>query len=248
MPNIKSLFVRALLPAAAFWLLTGCARFDPRPLAQDTLRQRATVQHGADVTVRATVLSPRDAQAQFDTKLDRLGIQAVWVEVENRTAEPLWFLPAGIDREYCPPLEVAYRSRRWAAPATNRRIEDYCRTNAMASAVAPGATQSGFAFAQFVPGALAFNVDLLGHHDLRTFAFVEEVPGFKADFNRVHFDHLYPEQQIRRVDKSTLRRELEALPRRRPTSMVTSPPIPSMWSSSARSIPSCRLSSAAAGI
>ena len=183
------------------WLLTGCASFDPRPLSQDALRQRATVQHGAGVTVRATVLSPRDAQAQFDTKLDRRGIQAVWVEVENRSAGPLLFLPTGIDREYCPPLEVAYRSRRWAAPATNRRIEDYCRTNAMVSAVAPGATESGFAFAQFVPGALAFNVELLGHHDLQTFAFVQEVPGFKADFNRTHFDRLYPEQQIRPVDQ-----------------------------------------------
>ena len=49
----------------------------------------------------------------------------------------------------------------------------------MASAVAPSATKSGFAFAQFVPGALAFNVDLLGHHDLRTFAFVEEVPALR---------------------------------------------------------------------
>ena len=210
--DIKSLFVRVLLPAMALWLLTGCAGFDPRPLSQDALRQRATVQHGTDVTVRAAVLSPRDAQAQFDTKLDRLGIQAVWVEVENRCKEPLWFLPAGIDREYCPPLEVAYRSRRWAAPATNRRIEDYCRTNAMASAVAPSATESGFAFAQFIPGALAFNVELLGHRDLQTFAFVQEVPGFKADFNRVHFDRLYAQQQIRRVDQPTLRRELEALP------------------------------------
>ena len=210
--DIKSLSVPALLPAVAFCLLSGCARFDPRPLAQTTLRERATVQHGADVTVRAAVISPRDAQAHFDARLDRLGIQAVWVEVENRSAEPLWFLPAGIDRQYCPPLEIAYRCRRWGAPATNRRIEDYCRTNTMASAVAPGATQSGFAFAQFVPGALAFNVDLLGHHNLRSFAFVEEVPGFKADFNRVHFDQLYPERQIRRVDKPMLRRELEALP------------------------------------
>jgi hypothetical protein len=110
------------------------------------------------------------------------------------------------------PAIVAYRSRRWAAPATNRRIEDYCRTNTMASAVAPGATESGFAFAQFVPGALAFNVELLGQRDLQTFAFVQEVPGFKADFNRVHFDRLYAQPQIRRVDQATLRRELEALP------------------------------------
>ena len=210
--DIKSLIVRALLPATGLWLLTGCAGFHPRPLSEEALRQRATVQHGADVTVRATVLSPRDVEAQFDTKLDRLGIQAVWVEVENRSAQPLWLLPAGIDRDYCPPLEVAYRCRRWLAPATNRRIEDYCRTNAMDPGVAPGETESGFAFAQFVPGALAFNVELLGHRDLQTFAFVEEVPGFKADFNRVHFDRLYTPQQIRRVDQPTLRRELEALP------------------------------------
>ncbi len=208
----RSVITSALLLAVAPWLLAGCARFAPRPLTLEDLRQRATLQESGGLTVRAAVLSPKDAEAQFDTKLDRLGIQVVWVEVENHTAEPLWFLPAGIDREYSPPLEVAYRSRRRWAPATNGRIEDYCRTNAMASAVAAGTTEAGFVFAQFVPGALAFNVELLGPHDLRTFPFVEEVPGFKADFNRVHFDRLYPEQEIRQVDEPALRRALEALP------------------------------------
>jgi hypothetical protein len=175
------------------------------------LRERALCRQNQEVTVRTLVLSPQENRAVFDTTLDRKGIQPVWLEIENRSPQTLWFMPVGLDRDYYPPLEVAYRSHR-AGATTRRQMDAYFCTNTLPLALRPGTTNAGFAFGQILRGAKAFNVELLGTSNLLSFAFVQAVPGFKADFSRVALDRLADPALARQCNRAELRAELETLP------------------------------------
>jgi hypothetical protein len=197
---------------AALVLLAGCAHFNPHPIESQSLRDKAREQAADGLTVRAYVLSAKEAKGQFGAGLHDKGIQPIWIEIENRTPRQFWFLAVGVDREYYPATEAAYRTHRFAAPRTNERIDGYFRNCTLERTVPPHSTNAGFVFAQFVRGAKAFNVDLAGEDQVRSFPFVQEVPGFKADFNRVDLERLYRADAWRSVTAEELRRELESMP------------------------------------
>jgi hypothetical protein len=171
----------ALLACAG--LLTGCARFRPQPLSVESLRSSAPVEQRGEVRVRARLLSKEEMRRHFDTRLWKKHIQPVWIEIDNATEHPLWLLRVGVDRDYYPTVEAAYRSHRFAAPRTNRRIDDYFRANELPIVQPPGSTRSGFVHAEYLRDAKAFNVELLGSGTLQLFHFAPETPGFEADFN-----------------------------------------------------------------
>lgn len=197
---------------AALGLGAGCASFQPRTVAPDELRAGAETIVRDGVTVRAALLSPQASRRHFDTALASERIQPIWIEIENRTPDSLWFLPVGVDRGYFPAPEAAVRSHRWGAPETNRRIDGYFRAQSLPVTHPAGTTNAGFVFAQFTRGAKAFNVELVAPRQLLSFTFAQPVPGFKADFRRVDFDRLIAARDRRAVDEPTLRAELSALP------------------------------------
>jgi hypothetical protein len=49
-------------------------------------------RQGASVT--AAVLSADDSRRMFGADVNNTGVQSVWIELKNRTAEPLWLLAA----------------------------------------------------------------------------------------------------------------------------------------------------------
>ena len=63
--------------------------------------------------------------------------------------------------------------------------------------VPPRSTESGYVYTNLDPGAKAFAVELIGDRDIRSFEYVQAVPGFEADFMRVAFDQLYTPEEVR---------------------------------------------------
>jgi hypothetical protein len=200
------------MAAACGLLLSGCARFKPRPLDLGTLRESAPEETLGEITVRARLLSRQEMEQHFDTKLWKERIQPIWIEVDNGTDHALWLPRVAVDHDYYPTLEASYRSRRFAAPRTNARIDDYFRKNELPLIHLPGQRRSGFVFAEYVRDAKAFNVELLGGDTLEIFHFSQEVPGFTADFNQIDLEHLYSEEARQDLGMEDLRRELEQLP------------------------------------
>ncbi len=49
----------------------------------------------------------------------------VWIEVRNRTSQPLWLLQSGTDPDYFSPLEVAWSMHTLLGGATNASIDDH---------------------------------------------------------------------------------------------------------------------------
>ena len=202
----------AAILVVAWGLGAGCASFHPQPLPPGNLRAGAETVVRDGVTVRAALLSPKASKRYFDTALASHRIQPIWIEIENRTPDALWFLPVGVDRGYYPALEAAARSHRRFAPQTNRRIDGFFRAQTLSVMHPAGTTNAGFVFARFTRGAKAFNVELVAPRQLLSFTFAQPVPGFKADFSRVPFDRLIAADDRRAVDEPTLRAELAALP------------------------------------
>jgi len=169
-------------PACLSVFLAACTSL-PRIEPEATLRARAIVRQESGLTVRSTPLSRHEDQALLARAAPRRVIQPIWVEVENDTRSPVWFLPVGISRDYFPPDEVAFRNharwRHWLNPS----IDDWYREKSMPKLIPAGARRTGLVFAPAAPGTLAWNIELLGGRQLHRFAFAAKIPGFRADFD-----------------------------------------------------------------
>ena len=69
--------------------LTACT-FRPGTVDEQTLRANALHHHEEQLTVSATVISDSDAREIFGVGLGSHGIQAVWLEIDNRTGQTLY--------------------------------------------------------------------------------------------------------------------------------------------------------------
>jgi len=206
--------IRLLLIMTSVLLVFGCASsFQPRPMDEVNLLERAQTQSKGQLRVTAAVLSAEETEAVFGVSLYKKGIQPVWLEIENKEEEPTWFLPFSVDPDYFSPLEVTYPFHRPFNKTYNDQIDQYFLNHAMGLFIAPGTTQSGFVFTNLKLGTKSFNVDLAGEDNQpKVFTFFISVPGLKMDHQDVDFDNLYSADEIISYDEAGFRKALESLP------------------------------------
>lgn len=192
----------------------GCASFNPCPIDQVPFKARAQTQSENNIRVTAAVLSAEEAKAVFDLDLYKKVIQPIWIEIENNDEERVWFAPAGVDRNYFSPLEVAYMHHRSFSKETNHRIDKYLHDQGIRGNIEPGRVRSGFVFTHLDLGTKIFNVDLVGDdNQIRTFTFFISVPGLRVSYADVDFANLYSkDEMVSYEDEKDLRKALESLP------------------------------------
>ena len=202
------LFVAAL--GGLVLLLPGCA-LSPLKTASLDFRARAETQTQGNVRVTAVVLSPQETLNTFVMPLATKGIQPVWVEIENHNDNEFVLMLLSIDPNYFAPSEIAWMFRGQRELSFDQML-DLLQQSHVPVTVLPHSTVAGFVYANLDPGAKAFAVELVGQGDIRSFEFMQVVPGFEADFMRVEFNDLYQEHEFRELDLEGLRRYLEQLP------------------------------------
>lgn len=190
-------------------LLGGCAA-PPQTESLD-FRARAETQTDGGIRVSAVVLSPLESEESFGLPLADSGIQPVWLEVANQEDQELYLNLLSLDPNYFSPSEVAWIFRGEMDGSLNDAIAALLQ-QMVRVVIRPRSTMSGYLFTNLDPGAKAFAVELFGERELRTFEFIQTVPGFEADFMRVDFESLYPPTAIRDLDLDGLREYLENLP------------------------------------
>src|SRR5262245_37408819 len=94
-------------------LVIGCTLYRPRPLTEVAFLERVQSQTAEGVTVRVAVPSDSQAEALFGVSLATVGIQPVWLEIENASAETYTFAPIALDSHYFTPREAANRTKLW---------------------------------------------------------------------------------------------------------------------------------------
>ena len=173
---------------------------------------RAATQIRDDIRVTVAVPSDEETSRLFGVSLAAKGIQPVWLQVENGTDRPYWFLPLSLDPGYFTPLEAANRVRYRFSARANAEMQAHFLASAMPPYVAPTQRIAGWVFTNLDRGVKSVIVELLGPQSLEEFVFMVPIPGLRADYQEVDHDTLYSRDQIRDVDEGALRTALEAMP------------------------------------
>ena len=202
----------ALVPALGLSCF-GCASFQPVDIEEVGFLDRAQTQVRDDVQVTVAVPSKSECRALFDSKLHKKKIQPIWVEIENGGSEPVALFPYSIDRDYFPPLEVAWLSHRTWAKKINNEISDFYYSESFPQFVPPGKTKSGFIFVNLDKGTKYVPMDVLSDDGIDSFEFFVPIPGFRADHAAVDFEALWEEAQETQLETADeLRAWAESLP------------------------------------
>lgn len=174
-------------------VIYGCAAYNPRPLSESLFLERAQTKVENNVRVKAAVPDAAETRKIFGIDLYRHGIQPVWLEIENKDEQPIWFFPVGIDPMYFTPLEASFLSHFRFSNTANQKMDHYFFENGQDIYVHPGSVRAGFVFTNLDEGTKAFVVDLVGgDRQARTFTFFIPVPGLKIDHHKIDFERLYP--------------------------------------------------------
>ena len=167
-------------------LLAGCA-VDPSRNELIDYRDRAQSQVQGGVSVSAVVLSPQETAHSFAMPLTDKNVQPVWLEIDNREEKEFFLMLLSIDPEYFSPSEVAWMFRKQDDDSLEDKIKILASRH-IPVIIPAKSTVSGYVYTNLDPGAKAFAVELFTEKDLRSFEFVQLVPGFEADFMRVEFE------------------------------------------------------------
>jgi LssY C-terminus len=198
---------------AVLTMPAGCATWRPPTDTSDApFRARATTETSRDVRLSATVLSGEDSVRMFGVDVNATGVQPVWIEITNDTAQSLWLLRSGTDPDYFSPLEVAWSAHVSFGGETNDRIDEHFDQLALSNPIPAGQTRSGVLFTNPQPIARLLNVDLLGDKVMIPFTLFLPVPG-EAAGSYVHHIHDYDDSEVTHCeDEESLRKAIETLP------------------------------------
>ena len=192
--------------------LAGCAGqpyTSNDPSAASVLTRKIT-QEQEGIRVSTAVPDAGETAELFGLSLYEKGVQPVWIEVENNSANLLRLSIWSIDSDYYSPLEVAWMNRKGYSSEGQAAMERSLYDAAIERRIPPGEKRSGFVFTHLKPGTKGFNVDLIsGQMRSYTFTFFVPIPGFIADYMAVDFKSLYAEDEIVELNLDTLRPALE---------------------------------------
>ena len=159
------------------------------------------------------VLGSDDSKRIFGADINKANIQPLWIEVQNRTSQPLWLLHSGTDSDYFSPLEVAWSMHVLFGGATNANIDSHLIKLGFSNPVPPGETRAGFLFTNPDQQIKLVNIDMFGSRTLVPFSLFLPVPDDGADPRFALTPFLYPETAFTDYqDLASLRAALERLP------------------------------------
>lgn len=202
---------RVVLLFSLFTFTAACS-FQPGIVDDNALREGANQHAHQALTVRASVISDSDAHDIFGVALGIHGIQAVWLEVDNHTGTPLYYLPVTTDQQYFSPLEVAWKVKGKFGKEDEKAVDRMFVSRAMPINLPAGKRTSGFVFTNRDLGVKVVNVDLLGGGKSWQSSFIIDVPGIKLDVEKVDLTTRYNEQDHLEVDRDGLRAWLAEQP------------------------------------
>ena len=206
---------KALCAASLLLVVACCATWQaPGAFNDAELRARAVTASSQGASVTAAVLSAEDSRRLFGADLDTAAVQSIWIELQNRTPEPLWLLRPGSDPDYFSPHEVAWSVHTPLAGKSNARIDEHFDRLAFKSLpILPGETRAGVLFINPERLTRLLNIDLLQRKGLIPFTLFLPVPDDAADPHSGTISFSYPDAGITDYrDLAALRAALERLP------------------------------------
>jgi len=191
-------------------LLLGCTSTAPTEDRQSTYLSRSVEQARDGISIAASVLEENEIEDVFGARLDFVGIQPVWLRIENLSAHSYVLFLRSVDPDYFSPYEVARRS----TAVSDKPAEDLyplIRDLEVDRFIAPGATVEGYVYTHLDEGLKSINVDLVGNQRMRSFNMAIELTGLETDYSDFEPSALY-HRRYSSMDEVGLRDWLTNLP------------------------------------
>ncbi|SHG63911.1 LssY C-terminus [Kaistia soli DSM 19436] len=164
------------------------------------------------ITVRVAVPGAKAVDTILGMPAIEKGIQPVYVEIENGSGAPLWYMPITMDETYFSPAELAYRFHDSLHP--ERSIDNAKRAErlSMPMAIAAGATASGFVYTHLETGLKFVTVGMLKDGNEIDVRFIIPVAGPAYATPQLGPNHMPVTSTVEDVDLPTLKARIEAMP------------------------------------
>ncbi|MFC1579036.1 LssY C-terminal domain-containing protein [Pseudomonadota bacterium] len=204
--------VRDWLVAGLSLLLVACASFEPKPLQNwpDYSRIQAKTERGA--TVSAGILSDAEAEAVYGVDLSAVGLQAIWLRVDNRSEHSRWLMVSALDPNYFAPDEAAVLFYPILTGGDETRLTEHFRDLAIPLKTEAGEVTEGYVLAPRHEGGRYLTVSLIGRRHLLNFGFAITLTEGDFDFERLNPTAIYAGTEQPELNLEQLRQELRNLP------------------------------------
>jgi len=211
----RSLIVGSIIGVAL--LMNACVTFKkPAATNEAPIHGRALTREGKGIRASAAVVGDQEAREIFGIDLARKNIQAVWVEIENNTGQPLILLPTAIDPEYFAPLEVSFAYHKAFAADANAALDEHLLSLnfPIRSLIVPGSRASGYIFTNWKKGMKVIDLDLLGDNFSQNFTFFAPNPDSTPGQDIIdRMETMFSPAELQKVEsEAELRQTLEQLP------------------------------------
>jgi hypothetical protein len=195
-------------------LLTACATltFNPQPVDVGAGPGEIHTQTEHDITVSTTILSDEQALQQFGVDLADVGLQAIWLRIDNRTDHAHWLLVSALDANYFPPDEAAVLFHAGLSAEQEDAVTRHFRELAVPLKSPPGTVNEGYVLAPRHEGGRYVVVKLASNQHIVDFGFAVTLPDGDFDFERLDPERIYGDQELPDLDLEQLREEVRGLP------------------------------------
>lgn len=194
-------------------LLAGCATtFAPQPV--DIASGPAEIQTRSEqgITVSTTILSDEQAALRYGVDLADLGLQAIWLRIENRSDHAYWLLVSALDANYFPPDEAAVLFHGGLDDEGEAAATQHFRELAIPLKSVAGGVNEGFVLAPRHEGGRYVMVKLASSRNMLDFGFAVTLPDGDFDFERLDPARIYGDQLLPDLALEELREALRDLP------------------------------------
>jgi len=149
-------WLRNCLLAGLLLLLSGCASYSPEPLQNWPEPGNIQTQTERGVTVTTGILEDEQARRLYGVDLASVGLQAIWLRIENATEHGCWLMVSALDPNYFAPNEAAVLFYPMFAAADEARLTQRARDLAIPLKTSAGAVKR-FGFVGGIEPASADN-------------------------------------------------------------------------------------------
>jgi hypothetical protein len=192
-------------------LLGGCSSFKPLPLQEEVYSGNIHSRTSDGFTVATTLLPDEQARRLYGVNLADVGLQAIWLRIENRTDHSYWLLVSALDPNYFPPDEAAVLFYLGLGKEDEMRLTQHFRDLSIPLKTAPGQTTEGYLLAPRHEGGRFINVSLIGEKDAINFGFAVPLPDGDFDFERLDPASIYGDLDRPDLDLDQFREKIRSL-------------------------------------
>lgn len=206
--SVGRLVLLCLLPS----LLIACASYSPRTLEPCTQQCKVYTQTRHQVTVSANLLSDEQAARLYGVDLGSVGLQAIWLRIDNQSDHSHWLLVSALDPNYFAPDEAAALFQLGLSAKDEQRASQRFRDLAMPLKSLPGTVTEGYVLAPRHEGGRYLAVLLTGSRHMVDFGFAITLPDGEFDFEQLDPLQIYPGMARPNLDLGEFRARLRELP------------------------------------